>query len=548
MHYLDRFDAMRAVSTPFIAIDTMDQPATVTTLTDRLLAGDTPEDAPDKDAAGKKKKRRVTPIFEWDLIRGLRGRTKIAAEALGVVLQDMGQVEDPDRPDTKTPLPQSATTNLVLSLEIFGRMPERTVLFVYNAHNYLTDSRTEANEATIGTSQALMNLRDANIKTLRLVILCGSAYRFPPELRTDIQLLDEPLPSDEDLRTVVEREVSFFNEGTKDPIVVEPPRIVEAVTRLRGIGSVSAAKQTVAMSLSKRGLDLEELWSRNQELISRTPGLKVYTGRDTYDDLWGYDEAKEYYDLVINGLDAPEVFIFQDEIEKMFTADTSGTTTEMLGMILTEMEDEGYIGGINLGPPGCGKSAFAKALAGRAGKKLIYQNLQGAKSRYVGDSTANLRAQFKVIRSVSRGRACFLATCNSIASIPPELRRRYNLGTYFFDLPEAAARPGIWQMYMRKFEIHEQEMPNDHEWTGSDIFNCVRNAYRLKIPLVRAAKYVIPVMVSARTAITKLRVDSSGKYLDASREGLYQFAETPRKKVKNDADTDTPDGRLRDDG
>ena len=55
----------------------------------------------------------------------------------------------------------------------------------------------------------------------------------------------------------------------------------------------------------------------------------------------------------------------------------------------------------------------------------------------MGASTERLRTALQIIDAVSQGRMLFIATCNSIASLPPELRRRFTLGTFFFDLPTA---------------------------------------------------------------------------------------------------------------
>jgi hypothetical protein len=48
------------------------------------------------------------------------------------------------------------------------------------------------------------------------------------------------------------------------------------------------------------------------------------------------------------------------------------------------------------------------------------------------------------------GRSLWIATCNSIASLPPELRRRLALGTFFFDLPASDERQHIWNIYRRE--------------------------------------------------------------------------------------------------
>jgi len=62
------------------------------------------------------------------------------------------------------------------------------------------------------------------------------------------------------------------------------------------------------------------------------------------------------------------------------------------------------------------------------------------RSSLVGASTERLRTALQIIDAVSQRRMLFIATCNSIASLPPELWRRFTLGTFFFDLPTANER------------------------------------------------------------------------------------------------------------
>jgi len=61
------------------------------------------------------------------------------------------------------------------------------------------------------------------------------------------------------------------------------------------------------------------------------------------------------------------------------------------------------------------------------------------KGSLVGESERRLRAALSVVDAVSQGQALFIATCNSIGALPPELRRRFTLGTF---LLRPAPRPG----------------------------------------------------------------------------------------------------------
>ncbi len=142
----------------------------------------------------------------------------------------------------------------------------------------------------------------------------------------------------------------------------------------------------------------------------------------------------------------------------------------------------------------------------------------------IGASGERLRAALSVIDAISQGRSLWIATCNAITTLPPELRRRFTLGTYFFDLPTAEERSQIWSIYQSKFGV-SGDVPVDDGWTGAEIKECCRKAYRLHMSLIEAAQYTVPVARSAAEQIKALRQSASGKFLSASTPGIYTWEE-----------------------
>ena len=164
------------------------------------------------------------------------------------------------------------------------------------------------------------------------------------------------------------------------------------------------------------------------------------------------------------------------------------------------------------------------ALAGDRGNPHDRFRPPGMESSLVGASTERLRTALQIIDAVSQGRMLFIATCNSIASLPPELRRRFTLGTFFFDLPTAEERATIWKIYLKKYSV-SGELPNDEGWTGAEIKECCRKAHRLGITLAQASRYIVPVSRSAAEQIKALRQMASGKFISASTPGIYRYEE-----------------------
>lgn len=65
--------------------------------------------------------------------------------------------------------------------------------------------------------------------------------------------------------------------------------------------------------------------------------------------------------------------------------------------------------------------------------------------------------------------------------------------------------------------------PNDEGWTGAEIRECCRKAWRLNLSLTDSAAYVVPVARSAADQIDGLRRQASGRFLSASSPGVYTF-------------------------
>ncbi len=141
----------------------------------------------------------------------------------------------------------------------------------------------------------------------------------------------------------------------------------QSVDALIGLAAFPA-EQVLAMSLSKNGLDLDWLWERKCQAVEQTPGLTIWRGGETFDQIGGCENIKRFLTAVLLGREAPRVIVFVDEIEKAFTGtgtDMSGVKTEMTGTMLSWMQDHSADGLIFIGPPGAAKSAVGKAAGAR---------------------------------------------------------------------------------------------------------------------------------------------------------------------------------------
>jgi SpoVK/Ycf46/Vps4 family AAA+-type ATPase len=125
-----------------------------------------------------------------------------------------------------------------------------------------------------------------------------------------------------------------------------------------------------------------------------------------------------------------------------------------------------------------------------------------------------------VLKAIGGSRVFFIASMNDVDSLPPELRARFSQGTWYFDVPDDAARRNIFAMNAKKYGV-ELDGYDAKELTGRDIRDLVRRQYELGCSTVEASRYHVPLCKSAPDAIAKSRQQAEGRYLCAAKGGPY---------------------------
>lgn len=501
---VEMFMSARAIGVPIMSITSPDPEITI-----KRLKAAMEQVEPD------------SPIIQYDCVNGWKSRNTPGSKAIKTVLEK-AQVE----PD--------ATKNPVRMLVLAENLPKGSVLFVLSSHH-----RTHPQE-TSTFWQALWNLRDNYKGNFRSVVLMSPDITLPIDIANDVFSIDEALPDEATLLSIVEEITSAVQEGeTGSDFKYTKENKAQAAKALRGLADFPA-EQAVAFALKKDHIDIDEIQQRKRELLNDIPGLKVYQGKEGFDDLGGCDEVKKVLKSILTGKESPEVIVFLDEGEKAMAGatheigDNTGISQDFMGTLLTYMEDNECDGMILVGPTGTAKSAMAKAMGNEAQVPTVFLDLGGMKSSLVGASESRLRYALKVIDSIAHGRAFFIMTSNNISKIPPEFKRRFSSGTYFFDLPTAEEQAPIWRIHTKAYGIDFKQVKDvaQKDLTGSEIRNICKAAYRRGITLKEASENLVPVAVAGRDQIRKLRKAASGHFLSASYPGPYKYTVEDEKKEK----------------
>lgn len=471
-----QFLAARDKSVPLIALRTADPASTVNALSQVVV--DTQD--------------RVAPVVMWDCVQGIQ---TVAKNTLGQ--QFVQQVKGHTR------------TNPIDALMDATKLPDHATMFMLNGNDFYSDPAFR---------QALWNLRDPFKRNWRTLVTTQPSGGVPMALEHDFLTIDEPLPGPEELSLIVRAQHEAAQLALPDELT-----LLRAVDATSGL-SAFAAEQAVALSLRRNGIDLLALRERHRQMIENTKGLTVWRGGEKFDSVGGLRSFISFAKRFIAGRYRPGAVLFIDEIEKALAGirgDLTGISQDYLASLLSYMQDMGIPGILLMGHPGTGKSLLAKSFGNEAGIPTIKADLGAMHGSLVGESQHALRHALKITTAVSQGRPVVIATCNSVAVLPPELVNRFKW-RFFVDLPDKEEKKIIWPVHLKRRALDaKQRIPSDLGWNGREIEQCAETAYQLNCSLMEAMELVVPISQSSAEAMSQRRNEAHGRYLSASYPGVF---------------------------
>jgi MoxR-like ATPase len=475
-----------------------------------VVAIETPEEERVRDLLRAAGLDLYFPLFEWSITRGLRN----TASREGIAATD-----EPKR--LLRHLFEQETSGIYLLLDFT---------------KHLDDARVCRQFREVAQ---VFQLRQSTM------VLCGDPLVIPPDLQHLVTSVDLPLPTVQELASVVTRTVQALAITNTIEINLDRDGQERYVRHLGGL-TLAQARQAVAYSvLDNHRLDLDDLRDvlrRKARLLSGHGAVEFIPLDANRGELGGFNSLKSWlaraqqgYSKAARdrGLEAPR------------------------GILI-------------VGVQGCGKSLAAKAVAREWSLPLLKFDAGRLYDKFVGESERNFRRTLASAEAMApcvlwideiekamgavqssesdgglsrrifgsfltwlqerRSEVFVVATANDLSQLPPEFLRKGRFDEIFFvDLPDDSERNHIFHIHLRQRKQNPDDFDLDElvhvsqGYSGAEIeqaiiAGCYRGLHlgrELDTELLLAEiRYLIPLSRARREDVDRLRALAADRFVN----------------------------------
>ncbi|ROT32164.1 AAA family ATPase [Micromonospora sp. HM5-17] len=355
------------------------------------------------------------------------------------------------------------TTDPADALDAVLRLDEPSVVILRDLHPVL------GGDGRPGDPRIIRRLRDvaAAFKSgtvPRTLVLVSPVLRIPVELDRDVTIVDFPLPSEAEIRMVLDGLIAANIASGRIQIRLDDVQRERFAKAALGL-TLHEAENAFARAIVNDGIldvhDLRVVHEEKRQAVRKSGLLEVVEAGAGLADIGGLENLKRW--------------LAKREGAWLAAAAEYGLPAPR-GVLIT-------------GVPGCGKSLTAKAVAATWELPLLRFDIGRVFSGLVGSSEQNLRTAIRIaeatapcvlwVDEIEKGLApdsggdsgtasrvfgtfltwmqektrpvFVIATANDIGRLPPELLRKGRFDEIFFvDLPTQVERRSIWRVHLAR--------------------------------------------------------------------------------------------------
>jgi hypothetical protein len=407
-----------------------------------------------------------------------------------------------------------------------------SVLVIRNMSWFLKDSSGNVNYSLVQFIQnTAVEFRSKDKRKLIVAVGAEGPDALPKEITREFVYLTLPLPGATEIMGKVEKMLQALS---KDPKWVAPKDVTRVVEACKGMTLAEIDNSLAYSAVKAKTFDPLLIKVQRAAFLEKVAGVKYVEYGEDFSQLQGYKVVKDFVKFM-----APP------------------THPEAKGILL-------------LGPPGTGKSMFAKCLAREFNMFMLTAEMAEMTGSLVGETEAKVRSFIEAAKAmapcvvfideIEKGLAglkgfggysgdslnkkamsqflkflqdrpkgvYIVATCNNIADLPPEYVRaeRWDTAPFFIDLPSREERATILRYYQTEYKVDGKLTAKDTDgWSGAEIKAACRLAYLGGTTTEASAKYIVPVSKTMSEDIDTLRKWAKGRTLPASEAAVESVGE-----------------------
>ena len=441
----------------------------------------------------------------------------------------------------------SATKEPLAALDHVIEQVEPAIFIFKDLHPFLTKGNYAV---TRKLKEIALHLKNS----FKTIILVAPLMEIPAELEKEITVLNHPLPTRDDLSTLLDQIITDVRQLKQVKIDLDDAgreRLLQAALGLTLGEAENVFAKIIVKSERLSGDGVSEVFAEKQQIIRKSGLLEYYATDEDFAHVGGLAVLKDWL--------AKRAVAFSDEAREFGLAAPKGI--------------------LLLGVQGCGKSLCAKAVSNLWQLPLLRFDVGRMFGSYVGSSEENIRRAISVAESIApailwvdeidkafagsqssgasdggttarvfgtfltwlsekKAPVFVVATANDISQLPPELLRKGRLDEIFFvDLPRPEERMEVFRIHLNKrgrdaakFDLTQLALASE-KFSGAEIEEAINSALydafsaRKELSteqILNAVTQTVPLAKTMDEQISTLREWAEGRARNASVPRMIQ--------------------------